>query len=254
MQARASALVEEHGAVEGVALDGLEAGVADDSAQLFFGGAVAGAGGLHDVLFEHDGAYVVAAEVEAQLEDLEALRDPAGLHVLDVVEVEARDGEDFEVFDGGGFFPAAAAESGVAGLEAPGDEGGESAGLFLEVADDFEVVDALVECFADAEHHGGSGAHAELMRGAMDGYPVGGAAFEAGDAFADVVVEDFGAAAGDGVESGIAEAGDGGAQVEFGIFGDGENFGCLRQWSQIFGKRCLMPVKRRSNQSILRSG
>jgi len=44
-------LVKEHGAVEGVALDGLEAGVADDAAQLFFGGAVTGTGCLDDVLF-----------------------------------------------------------------------------------------------------------------------------------------------------------------------------------------------------------
>ena len=56
-------------------------------------------------------------------------------------------------------------------LKAPGDEGGESAGFFLKVADDFEVVDALVEGFADAEHHGGGGAHAELMSGAMDAAP-----------------------------------------------------------------------------------
>ncbi len=185
-----------------------------------------GAGGFDDVLFEHDGAYVVAAEVKAEFEDLEALRDPAGLHVLDVVEVEARDGEDLEVFDGGGFFPAAAAESGVAGLEAPGDEGGESAGFFLQLANDFEVVDALVEGFADAEHHGGGGAHAELVSGAMNADPVFGAALEARDALADVVVEDFGAAAGDGVEAGVAKAGDGGAQVEFAVLGDGEDFRC----------------------------
>ncbi len=54
--------------------------------------------------------------------------------------------------------------------------------------------------------------------------PVCGAAFEAGYAFADVVVEDLGAAAGDGVEAGVAEAGDGGAQIEVAVFGDGENF------------------------------
>ncbi len=58
-------LVEEHGAVESVALDGLEAGVADDAAELLFGGAVAGACRLHYVLLEHDRAHVVAAEVEA---------------------------------------------------------------------------------------------------------------------------------------------------------------------------------------------
>jgi hypothetical protein len=44
-------LVEEHGAVEGVTLDRLKAGVSDDAAQLFLGGAVAGACGFHYVLF-----------------------------------------------------------------------------------------------------------------------------------------------------------------------------------------------------------
>jgi hypothetical protein len=58
----------------------------------------------------------------------------------------------------------------------------------------------------------------------MDGDPVGGAALEAGDALADVIVEDFGSAAGDGVEAGIAKACDGGSQVEFAVLGDGENF------------------------------
>ena len=135
--------------------------------------------------------------------------DPAGLHVFDVVEHHAGDREGLEVFDRGGLFPAAAAEGGVAGLEGPGDEGGEAAGFFLEAADDFEVVDALLEGFADAEHHGGGGAHAELVGGAVDADPVLGAAFEARDALADVVVEDLGTAAGDGLEAGVAETHDG---------------------------------------------
>jgi hypothetical protein len=62
--AREFALVQEHGAVEGVALDGLEAGVADDAAEFFLGSAVRGAGRFDHVLFEHDGAYIVAAEVK----------------------------------------------------------------------------------------------------------------------------------------------------------------------------------------------
>ena len=57
--------IQKHGPVEGVALDGLEAGVADDAAKLFFGGAVRGAGGLDHVLFEHHRTYVVAAEMKA---------------------------------------------------------------------------------------------------------------------------------------------------------------------------------------------
>ena len=111
-------------------------------------------------------------------------------------------------------------------LKAPGNEGGESAGFFLQLANDFEVIDALVECFAHAEHHGGGGAHAELMGGAMHADPVFGAALQAGDALANFVVEDFGAAAGDGVESCVAQAGDGGAQVEFAVLGDGEDLRC----------------------------
>lgn len=45
--------VQEHGAIESVALDGFESGVADDSAEFFFCGAVAGACSFDDVLFEH---------------------------------------------------------------------------------------------------------------------------------------------------------------------------------------------------------
>jgi hypothetical protein len=116
------------------------------------------------------------------------------------------------------------------------------------------VVDALLEGLADAEHHGGGGAHAELVGGAVDADPVFGAALEAGDALADFVVEDLGAAAGDGIEAGVAQAHDGGAEVEVAVLGDGEDSDAERQCSQICGKRCLMPVKRRSNQSILRSG
>ncbi len=110
------------------------------------------------------------------------------------------------------------------GLEAPGDEGGESAGFFLEAADHIEVVDALIHRLADAEHHRCRRPHAELVRGAVHAHPVFSAALEAGDAEADFVVENFGAAAGDGVEAGIAEACDGGAQVEVGVLGDGEDF------------------------------
>src|ERR1039458_9343251 len=116
-------LVQEHRAIECVALDRLEAGVADDSAQFFFRGAVAGAGGAHPVLFQHDRTHIVAAEVEAQLQNLQALRYPACLHILDVIEIEASDGKHLQVFDAGGFFPSAAAEGCVLGLEAPGDEG-----------------------------------------------------------------------------------------------------------------------------------
>ena len=88
-------LVQEVLAVEGVALGGAEAGVADDAAEFFFGGAVGDAGGADYVFFDHDRPDIVAAEAEAHLADFEALRHPARLHVQEVREIEARDGEDF---------------------------------------------------------------------------------------------------------------------------------------------------------------
>ena len=57
--------IQEHGAVERVALDRFEAGISNNSAQLFFGSAVTCAGSLDYVLFQHHRAYIVAAEVEA---------------------------------------------------------------------------------------------------------------------------------------------------------------------------------------------
>ena len=46
-----STLIQKHGAVEGVALDWFEAGVANDAAQFFFRGAVTGAGGFDYIFF-----------------------------------------------------------------------------------------------------------------------------------------------------------------------------------------------------------
>lgn len=39
-QTLGSRLIQEHGAIKSVALDWFESGIADDAAQLFFGGAV----------------------------------------------------------------------------------------------------------------------------------------------------------------------------------------------------------------------
>ena len=48
--------------VEGVALGGAEAGVADDAAELFFSRAIVDAGGADYILFKHHRANVVAAD------------------------------------------------------------------------------------------------------------------------------------------------------------------------------------------------
>ena len=60
-------LVQEHRCIQGVALGGLEAGVTDDAAQLFFRGAVRGASCLDDVLLEHDRADIITTKAQAHL-------------------------------------------------------------------------------------------------------------------------------------------------------------------------------------------
>ena len=104
------------------------------------------------------------------------------------------------------------------GWKAPGDECGEAAGLFLQIVEPLEVVDAVFDVLAHAEHHGGGGAHAQLVRGAVHVDPVFGQALQAGDLVADFVIQNFRAAAGNGIESGIAQADDGVAQCSSSLY------------------------------------
>jgi hypothetical protein len=220
---RGHPLVQEVLPIEGVALGGAEARIADDAAQLFFGGAIVHARGSDYIFFQHHRPHVVAAEAEAHLADFQALRHPARLHIQEIREIEARDGEDFQVFDGSGFVPVAAAERGVVGLEAPGNEGGEAPGFLLQVVELLQMIDAVFVIFADAEHHGRGGAHADLVRRAVHINPVTREALQAGDFVADFVVQNLSAAAGDGIESGIAQAENRIANAEFAVLGNGDD-------------------------------
>ena len=62
-------------------------------------------------------------------------------------------------------------------LEGPRDERREAAGFFLKIVESLEMVHAMLEVLADAEHHGRGGAHAELVRSAVNVEPVFGQAF-----------------------------------------------------------------------------
>ena len=69
------------------------------------------------------------------------------------------------------------------------------------------MVHPVLEALTHAEHHGGGGAHAELMRGAMHVQPVFGQTFKAGNTVAYFVIQNLCAAAGDGIEPCITQAG-----------------------------------------------
>src|SRR5215813_3572486 len=196
---RREGLIEEVCPVQGVALHRLEPGVADNPTEFFFRGAIGDTRGPHNVLFEHNRADVVTAETQAHLADLQALGYPARLHIPEVREVKSRDRQHFQVLDSSGFVPVPAAQCGVRRLETPGNKRREAAGFFLEVVEALEVVHAVIDFLSYAEHHCGSGAHAELMGSAVHADPVFRQAFQASDLVANLVVEDLGASAGDRV-------------------------------------------------------
>src|SRR5262249_30503982 len=155
--------------------------------------------------------------------DFKAGSEPARLNMVDVVEIEPADGERFQVIDGGGFLDFLA-ERCVVGSKNPRDERCEAAGIFLDPPDAIEVIDAMAKLFAVAEHHGGGGAQAELVRGAMHHLPIITGAFEARDLATNFVIENFRTTARDGSEAGIHQAANGVFDGEFADFGDAENF------------------------------
>ncbi len=216
-------LLQRIGAVQRVALGGDETGVGDDAAQFGFVGAVADAGGIHNIFFDQDAPDVIGAELQADLTDFYSGSEPAGLNVIDVVEVEAADGESFQIIDGGGFLNFFA-ERRVVRSENPRNECGEAAGIFLNAANTLEMIDAMAQLFAAAEHHGGGRAQAQFVRGAVHIFPIVAGAFEARDFGADFVIENFGAAAGNRLQSGVHQAANGVFDGEFADFRDAENF------------------------------
>src|SRR5580700_8081302 len=98
--------------------------------------------------------------------------------MVDVVQIEAADGKSLQVIDCGGLL-LLLAERGVFRGEDPRDERSKAAGIFLDAANAVEMIDAMAQLFAATEHHGGGGAQAELVRGAMNSFPIVAGAFEA---------------------------------------------------------------------------
>src|SRR6266853_4494700 len=97
------------------------------------------------------------------------------------------------------FFPMATAQGGVTRLEAPWDKRSKAAGLFLQFVHALEMINPMLKSLAYSKHHGCGGAHAQLVRGAVDVEPVVGQAFQARNFVTHFVVQDLRAAAGDRV-------------------------------------------------------
>src|SRR6266568_7008903 len=95
--ARASYLIQEVSAIERIALDRTEPRVGDQAAELLLGRGIGYPGGAHHVLLDQDAAHVVAAEAQSDLADFMARGEPGGLHVQDVVQIDAGDRQRLQV-------------------------------------------------------------------------------------------------------------------------------------------------------------
>ena len=90
-------LVQEIVAIKRIALNRAEAGVLNHAPELVFAGGAGHARGAHHVFLNQDGAHIVPAEAQGNLADFVAGRQPRGLHVLDIIQVDAGHGEGLEV-------------------------------------------------------------------------------------------------------------------------------------------------------------
>src|SRR5713101_10200993 len=121
-------LVQEILPVKRIALRRPEPGIADHVAQFFFRGAIGYARRTHNVFFDHDRAYVIAAKTQSELADFEPVCDPTRLYVLKIRKEDAGNGQRLQILHAGGLVPVASTQGRVLGLKGPGDKRCKTAG------------------------------------------------------------------------------------------------------------------------------
>src|SRR5581483_11020336 len=149
-----------------VAQSGSATGLADERDHFVVGHAELDNAGRRDhVLLQHDRPQIVGAIGETALSGALANRQPRALHVVDVIEEEAGNGQRLEIVLRRGPAGRDRRQRRVVGLVGPGDEGavalaGPNLALraILRVADALEVLDSLGQRLDVPEHHRGRGA------------------------------------------------------------------------------------------------
>ena len=122
--------------------------------QQFFSGPMMRPGRADNILFDHDAAQIVGAEVEALPTHIDALGQPGHLNVWNIVEIQARHAQPAQILLSRTAVWNFPAYLGVVWLQRPGDEGNESARLLLQLIELIQVFNTMLQCFAQPEHHG----------------------------------------------------------------------------------------------------
>ena len=164
-----------------------------------------GAGGRDHVLLDHDRTHVVGAELECELTDLLALRHPAGLQVLHIIQEEPRHRERRQVLMGERF--GHVLHFGVVVLEGPRDKRREATGFILQVSNALQVLDSSLQSLAHAVHHGGRSPEIVPVRLAHDVEPLVRRGLAVGEnVFANAIDENLGTAARNRLQTGVFQA------------------------------------------------
>jgi len=210
--------------IQRVALDGDAACGFDEMAELFAGHALRGGGSgvMVDLLFDNGAVEIVGTEAESDLRDFGGHHLPIGLDVGEVVEQQTADGDLANVGEAGG--DGQMIEGGVLGVKGQRDEGLEAAGFVLDLAQLEEMVDAVFVVLDVAIEHGGIGAEAVFMGQARGVEPLAAVDLVIADDRAHAGGEDFGAAAGHGIDSRFAHADQGFVDGELGTAGQVRDF------------------------------
>ena len=110
-------------------------------------------------------------------------------------------------------------------MERPRDKRREATRFLLKLIKALEVVDAVVVFLAYAKHHGSCRPHPDLVGRAMHIQPVVGQTLQTRDLVAHLVIENFRAAAGNRIQSGIAQPQDRIADRHSAVFRNRDNLG-----------------------------
>ena len=94
----------------------------------------------------------------------------------------------------------------IVGMERQRNEGHEAVGLVLQRAQAYQVIDAVLVVLDVAVEHGAVGVQAQLVRGARGLEPLVAVDLVIADDAAHALVEDLGAAAGQRIHAGVAQA------------------------------------------------
>ena len=166
------------------------------------------AGLVVDLLAHDRSLEIVHAERERRLREERRHHDPVRLDVIEVVEEESADGEIAKIVEAGRrrSLPAELdAELVVVRVIRERNVGEETARLVLQVAQQRQMLDAILDRLDVTVEHRAVGADPEPVRGPMDIDPVFGRQLLVRDGHAHAAAEYFGPATRERVESGLAQ-------------------------------------------------